>query len=100
MKERPGWTWKEVGSGGYWTRNKGEAHSHRLEFFCPHCRRPTGTIDDKYLETIGVCSACYVAHLESRQNPDIDIEKYAKVDISGLDLSKPSFLEKLKEVKE
>lgn len=77
-KERKGYTWVETSTGGYWSKVTGEGHKHKLEFFCPHCRRPTGTIDDNYLQTYGFCSVCYVMHVEDRQTPTIDLEKYRK----------------------
>ena len=80
MKEpRKGYIWNECATGGgYWTKVKGESHSHKLQFFCPYesCRRPTGTIDDKYLLEFGICSLCYVMYVENRSIPTIDLEKY------------------------
>lgn len=80
-RERDGWVWNESSTGGgYWSRQDSAArHSHRKEFFCPHCRRPTGTIDDSYIEEYGICSVCYVMHVESRKTPTIDLSKYKKM---------------------
>jgi hypothetical protein len=78
MKERKGWTWKEIGQGGFWVKDSGARHKHRKEFFCPHCRKPTGTIDDDCLQEYGFCKECYVMHVESRQTPTIDLAKYKK----------------------
>ena len=91
MKERKGWEWKN----GYWSRIEGPAHKHKLDFFCAHCDRITGTIDDEFIETLGICSACYVSYVETRKLPVIDLSKYSKVDLEGLDLSNRDFLTKL-----
>ena len=79
-KERKGWTWKEIeGGGGFWVKQEEEkAHKHKLDFFCPHCKRITGTIDDKFLYEFGICSVCHVMHVEGRKNPTIDLDKYKK----------------------
>jgi hypothetical protein len=77
MKEK-GKEWVETASGGYWRKITGVSHSHKLDFFCPHCKRPTGTIDDKYLETIGICSVCNVNFVEDRHVPSIDLSRYKK----------------------
>ena len=58
---------------------KGSRHSHTLDYFCPHCERITGTIDDKYLRTLGICAECYVMHVEDREKPTIDLSKYKKI---------------------
>lgn len=79
-RERAGWTWNETSSGGYWIRMKSEAkHDHKLDFFCPHCKRPTGTVDDDHLREYGICSVCCVMYVESRQTPTIDLSKYKKI---------------------
>jgi hypothetical protein len=78
MKERPGWKWVECGSGGYWSKVTGQAHSHKKKCFCPHCKRPTGTVDDSYLEKYGVCYLCYTMHIDAREKPGIDLSKYKK----------------------
>jgi hypothetical protein len=78
-EERPGYTWVQAGSGGFWKKNdKLGRHNHKLNFFCPNkeCNRITGTIDDKYLLEYGVCSKCYVMFIEGRKVPLIDIEYY------------------------
>jgi len=77
-EDRPGWDWVETGSGGFWTKQKGPSHSHKLDFFCPHCKRITGTIDDKYLEEYGFCAECYVMYVDERSKPAIDLSKYKK----------------------
>ena len=78
MKEkREGWKWVETSTGGFWSQVKGGAkHSHKLPLFCPHCRRITGTIDDSKMEEYGVCSKCYVLHIEARDEPTIDVAYY------------------------
>jgi len=78
-KEREGWKWKETPSGGFWVKHdEQKRHKHKLSFFCPHCHRITGTIDDKYLHEYGVCSVCYVMHIEDRDTPTIDLSQYEK----------------------
>jgi len=50
-EERKGWTWRDLGNdNGYWVKieEKGRLN-HKLPFFCPHCSRITGTIDDECL---------------------------------------------------
>jgi hypothetical protein len=78
MKQREGWEWKETATGGYWSKVSGTKHSHKLDFFCPHCKRPTGTICDKYLHKYGICANCYVLFVADRQTPAIDLSKYKK----------------------
>jgi len=79
MKEgRPGWKWVEVGEGGYWSKVTGESHKHKKDFFCKHCGRPTGTIDDEYTEKYGICRTCYTLYIEDRKTPAIDLSKYKK----------------------
>ena len=56
---------------------KGVPHSHKLPFFCPHCRRISGTIDDPYFEALGICSVCFVNYVDERSKPTIDLSKYA-----------------------
>ena len=74
-EERPGWEWK----GGYWVKQDAKArHRHKVDFFCPHCRKITGTIDDQCLREYGFCKECYVMHVEERKVPTIDLEKYKK----------------------
>lgn len=76
VKERKGYEWKDCGNEtGYWLKisNKNEV---KLSFFCPHCERLTGTIDDKYLREYGVCSCCFVEHIEHRKEPTIDLSLY------------------------
>lgn len=96
-KERKGWKWVGTDSSGYWAKVEEEnSHRHKKDFFCKHCRKITGTIDDPFTETLGICAACYVRFVETRQNPVIDLSKYAKIDISGLDLSNKGFLKDIK----
>lgn len=72
-EERPGWERRE----GYWVKIHDKArHNHKLHFFCPHCKRPTGTIDDQKLLDYGFCKLCYVNHVEDRITPTIDLEYY------------------------
>jgi hypothetical protein len=79
MRERKGWEWVQCGDSGYWSRVEKEGeHKHKLDFFCPHCKRPTGTICDKYLQEYGICSVCYVMYVEERKVPAIDLSKYKK----------------------
>lgn len=80
MQERKGWEWVDCGTGGYWKKvDPDSAHKHKLEFFCPHCKRITGTIDDKYLQKYGVCAECHVNYIEGRSVPEIDLSKYKKI---------------------
>ncbi len=75
MKEK---VWVDTGNGsGYWSTSKG-TNSTKLDFFCAHCKRITGTIDDKYLREYGICSVCYVNYVEDRQTPAIDLTPYKK----------------------
>ena len=80
LNHKPGYEWVSSANGsGYWSKIKNKnGNSNRLPIFCPveNCRRITGTIDDKYLEEYGICSVCYVLHVESRKIPTIDLEKY------------------------
>jgi hypothetical protein len=78
MKEREGYKWVQCGSGGYWSKVTGESHKHKKPFFCPHCGRPTGTVDDSYTEEYGICYLCYTMHVENRETPTIDLTKYQK----------------------
>jgi len=64
-------------SKGYKVTIKGAPHSHKLPLFCPHCTRPTGTIDDRWLLDLGICSLCVVNHVEERTSPTINLAKYA-----------------------
>ena len=77
-EKREGWEWRETKSGGYWSRKTGPEHGHKLPLFCPHpeCRRPTGTVDDKYMAEYGVCYLCYTNFIDGRKTPLIDIEEY------------------------
>lgn len=72
--------WVPVGNSGYWRKITGESHKHKLDFFCPYegCRRPTGTVDDPYLEKYGICYLCYTLYVDERQTPAIDLSKYQK----------------------
>lgn len=70
--------WVDTGNGsGYWRTVKG-TNASRLDFFCQHCKRITGTIDDKYLKEYGICSVCYVNFIEDREKPAIDLTPYKK----------------------
>ena len=62
---------------GYKVKVSGSPHKYRLPFFCPHCRRPTGTIDDSWLLNLGICSVCVVEHVDERTKPSIDLSRYA-----------------------
>jgi len=64
-------------SKGYKVKTKGVAHSHKLPLFCPHCKRPTGTIDNDYLRDVGFCKLCFTMNVEERKTPIIDLLKYA-----------------------
>jgi hypothetical protein len=72
--------WIETKSGGYWsvTKKYTKHHLHKLPLFCPYekCRKPTGTVDDKYLLKYGVCYECYTMYIDARNTPAIDIEFY------------------------
>jgi hypothetical protein len=78
MKERKGWKWNKTSSGGYWSKVTGDSHRHKKDFFCPHCKRPTGTVDDKYLNKYGICYLCFTMHVDEREKPNIDLSKYKK----------------------
>ncbi len=73
-------------SKGYKVTIKGSPHKYKLPLFCPHCKRPTGTIDDKWLLDLGICSVCVVNHVDERIKPTIDLIKYAP--LGGLFASK------------
>lgn len=78
-KERKGYKWVECSTGGgYWSKVTGTSHKHKLSFFCPHCQRPTGTVDDQYLQEYGICYLCFTMHIDQRQVPTIDLSKYKK----------------------
>lgn len=81
-KIRPGYTWVETKSGGYWSKiNNRARHSHKLPFFCPYencIKKITGTIDDEYILKYGICKTCYVLYIEDRKTPLLDLEFYAK----------------------
>lgn len=77
-KQREGWEWKETSNGGYWSKTTGNSHVHKKDFFCPHCKRPTGSVDDNYLEEYGICYLCYTMHVDSRETPAIDLSIYKK----------------------
>ena len=64
-------------SKSYKVKESGEPHSHKLPFFCPCCVKITGTIDDEYLRSLGICSECVVMHVEERVKPTIDLSEYA-----------------------
>jgi hypothetical protein len=87
MKERPGYTWVECGNSGYWSKvQEKPKHSHKLDFYCPHCSKVTGTYDDVFLLTLGICAHCYVMHIEGRKHPEIDVLS-PQVDISETDIT-------------
>ena len=73
-EERPGWEWVEVGNGGFWSKVKGNRHSHTNPIFCPHCHKLSATLDNDYFQNYGICMECYVMNVENRQNPLIDVE--------------------------
>ncbi len=62
---------------GYKVNVRGASHKHKLPFFCPHCKKITGTIDDEWLRSLGICSECVVMHVDEREKPTIDLSKYA-----------------------
>lgn len=80
QKERKGYEWIETSSGGYWSKLAGPRHSHKLAFFCPYeeCKRPTGTIDNEYMEKYGICRQCFSLFVEDRKTPLLDVEFYKK----------------------
>lgn len=78
MKERKGYKWVQCGASGYWSKTTGTSHKHKKDFFCPHCRRPTGTVDDPYVEEYGICYLCFTMHVDCRETPTIDLSKYKK----------------------
>lgn len=65
-------------SKGYKLKITGTPHSYKKPFFCPHCKRPTGTIDDKWLESLGICSVCVINYVDERKKPTIDLSQYAR----------------------
>lgn len=67
-------------SKGYKVKITGSSHTHKTPLFCPHCRRITGTIDNDYLQKLGICSVCFVSHVEERKVPTIDLSKYTPPD--------------------
>jgi hypothetical protein len=76
---RKGYEWVACSDGtGFWQKTTGPAHLHKLDFFCPHCRRITSTLDDDCLLEYGFCKTCYVMHVEDRKTPTIDLTKYKK----------------------
>jgi hypothetical protein len=77
-KSRPGWEWKDTPSGGYWSKVTGESHKHKVPFFCPHCQKPCGNVDEKWLVTYGICWECHTMYVADRVTPAIDITKYRK----------------------
>lgn len=83
-KERKGYTWIECGSsGGYWRKITGIAHTHKRPLFCPHCERISGLVDDEYFESLGICYACFVQHVENRDKPTVDIEYYRSLALNS-----------------
>lgn len=65
---------------GYRVKIKGSPSVVKKPFFCPYenCRRPTGTIDDKYMVEYGICALCYTMYVEERKKPLLDVEFYRK----------------------
>jgi hypothetical protein len=63
-------------------KNKG-GNKNKIPFFCPHCKKITGTIDDKTLLEFGFCKECYVLYVELRDKPIIDIEYYKQLRDKG-----------------
>lgn len=81
MKERKGYDWVETNTGGFWIKQTGTKHSHKLPMFCPYekCEKKiTGTIDDPYLLKYGICRLCFTMFVEDRITPLIDVEEYSK----------------------
>lgn len=72
MRERKGYEWKN----GFWVKMDGSKHGHSLPFFCPHCKKISGTVDDKYFEEYGFCYECFTLYVDAREKPAIDIEYY------------------------
>jgi hypothetical protein len=78
-KIRQGWVWKKINEdSGFWIKNIGEAHKHKVPFFCPHCSKPCGDVDEKHLITYGICWECYTMNVEDRVTPLLDLSKYKK----------------------
>lgn len=76
-KERKGYLWVDTGNGqGYWSKVKGEQHSHRIAFFCPNCNKLCGEVDTKWLEEYGFCWECHTLYVEDRTVPAIDLDKF------------------------
>jgi len=79
MKNIKNKTWVDLGDGkGYWTTIRNDSHRHKLDFFCKHCKRITGEIDNKYLLEYGICAECYILFVEDREIPLIDLSLYKK----------------------
>jgi hypothetical protein len=73
IKERKGWTYNK---SGFWVKNKGYKHSHNVPFFCLHCNKICGDVDEKYLKEYGFCWECHSLYVDARQTPTIDIQYY------------------------
>lgn len=83
-KYREGYEWKECATGGgYWVKVRGNKHDHKLSFFCPHCRKISGQVDDAYLLKYGFCWECFTMNVENRQTPTIDLEYYKNLKERG-----------------
>lgn len=64
-------------SKGYVVKEKGSAHKTKHPLFCPHCKKISGTLDDRFFEVYGVCAECHVNHIDCRSTSfGIDLEKY------------------------
>lgn len=79
-KEKKGYTWVKAGESGYWSKNTGPHHSHKLSVYCPYekCRKITGTVDNEHLLNFGVCRECHTMYIADRKTPIIDVEFYQK----------------------
>ena len=78
IKTREGWEWKQVGESGYWSKIVGKSHIHKVPFFCPHCKKPCGDVDEKWLKDYGICWECHTLYISDRSTPLIDLSKYKK----------------------
>jgi len=78
MREpRKGYEWVACSDGtGFWSKVRGNSHKHKRDLFCAHCGKPTGEVDNQYLEDYGFCWECFTLNVDSRNVPTINIEYY------------------------
>jgi len=63
-------------------KNKG-SNKLKKPFFCPHCKKITGSIDDEKLLSLGICAECFVLYVDLREKPLIDLDYYKKLKEDG-----------------